>query len=339
MDAGTRALLVARLRSMGAAPADAEDAVQEALAELWTRKANNHPIEHPLAWLTIVARNKYVDLLRRRAREAAVGLCQDDVVDRTAPGPEEQVVARTHAIWLVDRLRGLPLVTQEVCQRTGGDTHQSDTAAALGLTSRSVESHLTRARRLLRIQSALSWATVLAAVASAWRRTSTPRWSAVTSAAGAAVASVGLSIMPGTDAIEDPPAAAAIAVPAQGTSDRPDGPPALVHPVTRPADQSDTSHISDRSDPADDLQRADPVSEIERPAMPIDQLSMNVALPDGVELASAVPHAVDAAPPSELAGSAKELVLNAQGTDDQPGCRHPIGTSVNSTALGLGRCG
>lgn len=336
MDTETRALLVARLRSMGATPADAEDSVQEALAVLWTRMANNHPLEHPLAWLTIVARNKYVDLLRRRAREAAVGLCPDDVVDRTAPGPEEQVVARTHAIWLVDRLRGLPLVTQEVCQRTGGDGHTSDTAAALGLSSRSVESHLTRARRLLRIQSALGWATVLAAVASVWRRTSTPRWSAVTSAAGAAVAGVGLFIMPGTDAIERPPAAVSIAVPAQSISDRPDGPPVLVHPVTRPTDQSD---IYDKSGPADDLQRAHPVSEIESPATPIVPLPVSVALPDGVELASAVPQAVDTAPASELAGSAKEILPNAQATDEQRACRDSVGTSEDSTALGLRTCG
>jgi RNA polymerase sigma factor (sigma-70 family) len=236
-----RAVLMARLRAMGASQADAEDCVQEALVEGWTRTRAGDRTGDRLAWLVVVARNKYVDSVRRRARETSVGLVPTEAADRVAEGPEEQVVGRAHARFLASRLRRLPPVTQEVCHLAGRGVDRSTLAGSLGLTLRSAESHLTRARRLLRTHGALGWVALLVAtVAATLRRVLDPR---LVAKATVAAVSAGVVLMPVADKIH-PPAGPTIAAPPAATApstrdDQPPPPAAVPAPSpsweTRPA--------------------------------------------------------------------------------------------------------
>lgn len=261
MDAQLRAVLVARLRAMGASAADAEDCVQEALVEGWSKSSAGDRAGDRVAWLAAVARNKYVDAVRRRARETSVGLAPADAPDRVAEGPEDQVVGRAHARFLVGRLRRLPPVTQEVCHAVGGEVNRSELASSLGLSSRSVESHLTRARRLLRIQGALGWTAVLAAAGvAAARRTFGPRLAAKTAAAAL---TAGLALLPVADnakqptapTIAAPPPQAAPAVPIVQTP-APAAPPIASAPTGQPEPASAAHPAAAPAPPP--VRRADP---------------------------------------------------------------------------------
>lgn len=149
-----------RCRALGASTEDAHDCAQDAITELIA-----HPdIEYPKAWVATVAYHRYVDLGRQRARENCVGLVpmpQTRAADQ--PGPEEQAVGRAHASWLIRRaMESLPASTRKVCCAVIKGMSRLEIINQLNLTDRAVESHLTRARRLLRSLSLLAIAFAVA---------------------------------------------------------------------------------------------------------------------------------------------------------------------------------
>lgn len=228
MDADIHNVLVTRLRAVGASPADAEDCAQEALLEAWSGAAAGRVLADPVAWMTVVARNKYVDLVRRRSRETTVGLVPAQPADRTAVGPEERVVGHAHARWLADRLTTLPPVTQEVCLLAAQGADRTDVATTLGVSPRSVESHITRARRMLRLQGTLGWTAVVSGLAAFVRRCLPVGLPATTIAAAA-------FLLPGsTDHVPSPETAPTVlALPSSSTPDRSvPGSPALDAPAS-----------------------------------------------------------------------------------------------------------
>ncbi|MFG2353281.1 sigma-70 family RNA polymerase sigma factor [Streptomyces sp. NPDC048521] len=138
-------LKVARRRSMS--PEDAEDAVHEAMLRAAERPDLDD--ERLGAWLTTVTMRLCVDRYRQVNREAEVGSRPTLV----APGPvpvEEAVCDRAEARWLAVRSGELPARQAEALRLKSEDLDVSQVAVRMGLSYRTVESLLARARRTLR---------------------------------------------------------------------------------------------------------------------------------------------------------------------------------------------
>lgn len=147
-----RETVVWRTRATGASREDAEDAAHDALvAAIDTAQRPDSDV----AWLSTVARRREVDRVRRRVREQRGAAVRPADPDPTAVGPEESVVERAHASWLAASLGELPSTTREVVDAVGSGMAPADVARSMNLSPRSVESHLTRARRHLRRLGAL----------------------------------------------------------------------------------------------------------------------------------------------------------------------------------------
>ncbi|MEV6022325.1 sigma-70 family RNA polymerase sigma factor [Streptomyces sp. NPDC052036] len=138
-------LKVARRRSMS--PEDAEDAVHEAMLRAAERPDLDD--ERLGAWLTTVTMRLCVDRHRQVNREAEVGSRPSLV----APGPvpvEEAVCDQAEAKWLAVRSGELPARQAEALRLRSEDLDVSQVAVRMGLSYRTVESLLARARRTLR---------------------------------------------------------------------------------------------------------------------------------------------------------------------------------------------
>ncbi|MEV5386526.1 sigma-70 family RNA polymerase sigma factor [Streptomyces sp. NPDC052721] len=138
-------LRVARRRSMS--QEDAEDAVHEAMLRAAERRDLDD--ERLGAWLTTVTMRLCVDRYRQVRREAEVGSRPTLV----APGPvpvEEAVCDRAEAKWLAVRSGELPARQAEALRLKSEDLDVSQVAVRMGLSYRTVESLLARARRTLR---------------------------------------------------------------------------------------------------------------------------------------------------------------------------------------------
>ncbi|MGW1802856.1 sigma-70 family RNA polymerase sigma factor [Streptomyces sp. NPDC001984] len=138
-------LKVARRRSMN--QEDAEDAVHEAMLRAAERPDLDD--ERLGAWLTTVTMRLCVDRHRQVNREAEVGSRPTLV----APGPvpvEEAVCDRAEAKWLAVRSGELPARQAEALRLRSEDLDVSQVAVRMGLSYRTVESLLARARRTLR---------------------------------------------------------------------------------------------------------------------------------------------------------------------------------------------
>ncbi|MET8023238.1 RNA polymerase sigma factor [Streptomyces avermitilis] len=138
-------LKVARRRSMS--PEDAEDAVHEAMLRAAERPDLDD--ERLGAWLTTVTMRLCVDRYRQVNREAEVHRSPR----LAAPGPvpvEEAVCDRAEARWLAVRSGELPARQAEALRLKSEDLDVGQVAVRMGLSYRTVESLLARARRTLR---------------------------------------------------------------------------------------------------------------------------------------------------------------------------------------------
>ncbi|WP_210586832.1 RNA polymerase sigma factor [Streptomyces sp. GESEQ-35] len=138
-------LKVARRRSMSAE--DAEDAVHEAMLRAAERPDLDD--ERLAAWLTTVTMRLCVDRHRQVNREAEVRTSPTLI----APGPvpvEEAVCDRAEAKWLAGRSGELPARQAEALRLKSEDLDVGQVAVRMGLSYRTVESLLARARRTLR---------------------------------------------------------------------------------------------------------------------------------------------------------------------------------------------
>ncbi|MGA5141205.1 sigma-70 family RNA polymerase sigma factor [Streptomyces azureus] len=138
-------LKVARRRSMSTE--DAEDAVHEAMLRAAERPDLDE--ERLAAWLTTVTMRLCVDRYRQVNREAEVRTSPTLI----APGPvpvEEAVCDRAEAKWLAVRSGELPARQAEALRLKSEDLDVGQVAMRMGLSYRTVESLLARARRTLR---------------------------------------------------------------------------------------------------------------------------------------------------------------------------------------------
>ncbi|WP_458247033.1 RNA polymerase sigma factor [Streptomyces sp. MAI_2237] len=138
-------LKVARRRSMS--QEDAEDAVHEAMLRAAERPDLDE--ERLGAWLTTVTMRLCVDRYRQVNREAEVRVSPTLIT----PGPvpvEEAVCDRAEAKWLAMRSGELPARQAEALWLKSEDLDVGQVAVKMGLSYRTVESLLARARRTLR---------------------------------------------------------------------------------------------------------------------------------------------------------------------------------------------
>ncbi|MGC0334994.1 sigma-70 family RNA polymerase sigma factor [Streptomyces sp. SLBN-8D4] len=149
-------LKVARRRSMS--QEDAEDAVHDAMLRAAERPDLDE--ERLGAWLTTVTMRLCVDRYRQVNREAEVGVSPRLI----APGPvpvEEAVCDRAEAKWLAGRSGELPARQAEALWLKSEDLDVGQVAVKMGLSYRTVESLLARARRTLRTSLAATLGFVL----------------------------------------------------------------------------------------------------------------------------------------------------------------------------------
>ncbi|MFF3904569.1 sigma-70 family RNA polymerase sigma factor, partial [Streptomyces sp. NPDC001848] len=138
-------LKVARRRSMSLE--DAEDAVHEAMLRAAERPDLDD--ERLGAWLTTVTMRLCVDRYRQVNREAEVHTSPTLLT----PGPvpvDEAVCDRAEARWLAVRSGELPARQAEALRLKSEDLDVGQVAVRMGLSYRTVESLLARARRTLR---------------------------------------------------------------------------------------------------------------------------------------------------------------------------------------------
>lgn len=138
-------LKVARRRSMS--PEDAEDAVHEAML----RAAENPHLDDERlgAWLTTVTMRLCVDRYRQVRRETEVRTSPRLLAPVPVP-VEEAVCDRAEAKWLAVRSAELPARQAEALWLRSEDLDVDQVAVKMGLSYRTVESLLARARRTLR---------------------------------------------------------------------------------------------------------------------------------------------------------------------------------------------
>jgi RNA polymerase sigma-70 factor (ECF subfamily) len=129
----------------------AEDCVSEAIAMALADPSRLDGVENVAGWLVTVSRRRAVDALRREER---IRRSHENMLATTChvdADPAEEVADRDEAAWLVaSASASMPATTWSVMSMRSSGASVHDVADSLGLTSRSVESHLLRARRYLK---------------------------------------------------------------------------------------------------------------------------------------------------------------------------------------------
>lgn len=145
-------------RWLAAAPADADDVLQEAVLRAF-RAFDAQRIQDAKSWLLAIVRNCHFSALRQRQRRAQVPLPEEPdgavgaaMVD-AAPDPEEFTIRSDEARNLGEMLRLLPAEFREVLiLRELEDLSYREIAEVTAVPIGTVMSRLARARRALRNQ-------------------------------------------------------------------------------------------------------------------------------------------------------------------------------------------
>lgn len=133
---------------------EALDIVQETLVSAY-RALKSYDMERPMrAWLSRIAINKCRDLGRRRAVRRLISLVVP--IERAAVTPDDEpradviVAGRQEMARVADAITTLPLRLREaLVLRTIEGLSQAETADALGVSEKTVETRLYRARMRL----------------------------------------------------------------------------------------------------------------------------------------------------------------------------------------------
>lgn len=132
----------------------AEDAVQEALASVWLARHRLDP-DRPIGpYLTTVVLNKCRDQLRKRKAARLFGLdtpTETLFVADESPDPEEVAAQRDELRRLTTEIEQLPIRLREALVLViMDDRTQAEAAALLGVSEKTVETRIYRARKRLR---------------------------------------------------------------------------------------------------------------------------------------------------------------------------------------------
>ncbi|CCH35642.1 sigma-70 family RNA polymerase sigma factor [Actinosynnema sp. NPDC047251] len=143
------ARLIAFLVKLGYRPEDAEDAAGEAMAGLcaaWDR------VEHPAAWVRLVAKRQALRFARRDVQRAV-----REVLARRADGPvDDQGPEVEDVLWLAEVLADLRPRERDVVVMSMEGFTSAEIAVHLAVTPATVRSHLRRARERLRAHPGLA---------------------------------------------------------------------------------------------------------------------------------------------------------------------------------------
>ena len=146
-------LLTLAARMLGSS-AQAEDAVQDALASVWIARSRLDPLRPIGPFLTTTVLNKCRDQLRRRKVAGFIGIgpSLDDLhVADESPNPETLAVSRDTLTKLRDEIERLPIRLREALVLVAIDGRsQIEAASLLGVTEKAIETRVYRARNKLR---------------------------------------------------------------------------------------------------------------------------------------------------------------------------------------------
>lgn len=131
--------------------ADAEDAVQEAFIAIWRYADRFDPsIASEATYITMIARRRFIDRLRKRRREIESGSIQEELVDSTSKH-EEQTELQEEAAQARQYVRQLRPEQQQVLELS--ITHglsQNQISEATNLPLGTVKTHTRRGLMRLR---------------------------------------------------------------------------------------------------------------------------------------------------------------------------------------------
>ena len=231
--ASRRALAVREATRVLGRRDDAEDCAHDALLAALDRPELLDTARRQEGWITVVARRRAIDHIRRKTRTSALSHSFGDPDQRLVPDFSDDVASRLTAQVLAEDIAELPATTQSVLRHLAGGGTTADAAQALGITKRSADSHLHRARRHLRDR----WMSALAALTGALTLARRPaRGAAVALAATPVALLIAVAQEPQAPALRTQPASVpSIGQPALTTVERN---PAAVAPVaaaTEPA--------------------------------------------------------------------------------------------------------
>lgn len=146
--------LLGLARRMLGSTDEAEDALQNALASTWIARARLDPGKPVAPYLTTVSLNKCRDKLRRRKVLQMLGLEATDshfaaVAD--APGAEVELADRQELERVSKAIDKLPLRLREALVLVAVEGRsQREVAELLGVTDKTIETRVYRARQRLR---------------------------------------------------------------------------------------------------------------------------------------------------------------------------------------------
>lgn len=149
----TGRMLALSARMLGSS-AQAEDAVQDALASVWIARSRLDPLRPIGPFLTTTVLNKCRDHLRRRRVAGFIGIApslDELTVPDESPGPEDLAVSRDTLVRLRNEIERLPIRLREALVLVAIDGRsQTEAADLLGVTEKAVETRVYRARNKLR---------------------------------------------------------------------------------------------------------------------------------------------------------------------------------------------
>ena len=146
--------LLALARRMLASPSEAEEAVQNALASVWMNRRRLDASRSVGGYLTTVTLNKCRDRLRRRRAASFLGFGQgmeDIIASDDSPGPEDAVRDRRELARVQSEIERLPVRLREALVLVAIDGRsQREAAELLGVSEKTIETRIYRARNRLR---------------------------------------------------------------------------------------------------------------------------------------------------------------------------------------------
>lgn len=133
---------------------EAEDALQSALASVWVSRARLDPARPVAAYLTTVALNKCRDRLRRRkvSHFLSFGMSEANVTIAAGnPSSETEISDRQTLQAVSSAIERLPFKMREALVLvTVEGRSQREAAELLGVTEKTIETRVYRARQRLR---------------------------------------------------------------------------------------------------------------------------------------------------------------------------------------------
>jgi len=141
--------LIHFLRGILGAEDEVFDCAQEAFLAAYRNLWRYSPAHTFRAWIYAIARNKAIDLIRKRRKE--VPLTIDEGIVDLKPGPEETWLAKEQAINVQEILEELPEhYRQALYLRYQQDLSYEEISMVLNIPVSSVKTHLHRGKEKLR---------------------------------------------------------------------------------------------------------------------------------------------------------------------------------------------